>query len=55
MRVRYYNASITSEWDVILYGIPSKERIGHEVSVNFISFDIDNKNTFYTDSNGLEM
>jgi hypothetical protein len=23
--------------------------------VNFLSFDIDNNNTFYTDSNGLEM
>jgi len=26
-----------------------------EVTVNFYSFDIDNKNIFYTDSNGLEM
>lgn len=28
---------------------------GSEVTVNFLSFDIDNNNTFYTDSNGLEM
>lgn len=25
------------------------------MTVNFKSFDIDNSNTFYTDSNGLEM
>lgn len=44
-----------SEWDVILYGIPDANEQGLEVTVNFKSIDIDNKDTFYTDSNGLEM
>jgi hypothetical protein len=36
-----------------LNGIPDGE--GKEVTVNWISLDIDNADTFYTDSNGLEM
>jgi lysosomal alpha-mannosidase len=43
-----------SEWFVELGGIPDVGR-GTEVTVNFYSFDIDNEDTFYTDSNGLEM
>lgn len=55
IRVRYYNLSPVAEWDVILYGIPNKDNIGQEVTVNFKSLDIDNKDIFYTDSNALEM
>ena len=44
-----------SEWDVVLYGLPDLNDQGLEVTVNFKSLDIDNNNTFYTDSNGLEM
>ena len=39
------------ELSVLLNGIPDNA----EVTVNFLSLDIDNNNTFYTDSNGLEM
>jgi hypothetical protein len=43
------------EWDVYLSSIPmEKEPQGMEVTVNFLS-QLDNQNTFYTDSNGLEM
>ncbi|CDW74355.1 glycosyl hydrolases family 38 protein [Stylonychia lemnae] len=55
VRVRYYDVSPVSEWDVVLYGLPDKDSQGLEVTVNFKSMDIDNQNTFYTDSNGLEM
>jgi len=55
VRVRYYDSSLTSDWDVLLYGIPQSNDQGLEVTVNFLSLDIDNKDTFYTDSNALEM
>jgi hypothetical protein len=42
------------EWDVKLNSIPVPT-LGQEVTVNFLGLDIDNNNTFYTDSNGLEM
>lgn len=42
------------EWDVVINGIPLSDR-GKEVTVNFYSYNISNNNTFYTDSNGLEM
>ncbi len=54
VRGRYYSTSVYSEWDVILYSLPNDGQ-GHEVTVNFASLEIDNNNTFYTDSNGLEM
>ena len=54
VRGRYYSTSVYSEWDVILYSLPNDGQ-GYEVNVNFASLEIDNNNTFYTDSNGLEM
>lgn len=42
-------------FDVELYGLPDDPNEGHEVTVNFLAPGIDNKNTFYTDSNGLAM
>jgi len=43
------------EWEVQLHGIPVDDFKGKEVVVNFEMVDFDNENTFYTDSNGLEM
>jgi hypothetical protein len=43
------------EWEVQLHGIPIADYQGKEVVVNFEMVDFDNENTFYTDSNGLEM
>lgn len=54
MRARYYSTSVYTEWDIVLYSIPNNNQ-GMEVTVNFVSLDINNNNTFYTDSNGLEM
>lgn len=42
------------EWTLELGPIPLSTQ-GQEVTLNFYTPDIDNKNTFYTDSNGLEM
>lgn len=44
-----------AEWEVQLHGIPIKDGKGKEVVVNFEMLNFDNLNTFYTDSNGLEM
>jgi hypothetical protein len=38
-----------------LYGIPYDPQIGHEITVNFIAPEINNKGVFFTDSNGLAM
>lgn len=37
-----------------LEGLPD-DGIGREVFINWKSYDINNKKTYYTDSNGLEM
>ena len=42
-------------FDVELYGIPYNKKVGHEVTVNFLAPELDNKGVFYTDSNGLAM
>jgi hypothetical protein len=47
------NMSYT-DWDVLLYGIPLSDK-GKEVVVTWFTPNIDNNETFYTDSNGLEM
>ena len=49
-----FNHKPVTEWEVLLDSIPFINE-GIEVVVEFRSFDIKNKNTFYTDSNGLEM
>jgi hypothetical protein len=40
---------------VDLGGLPDLNQDGHEVIVNFEVANFNNKETFYTDSNGLEM
>jgi hypothetical protein len=54
VRVRYYDESESSEWEVYLKDIPNDDH-GREVTVNWKSFDIKNNGVFWTDSNGLEM
>lgn len=43
------------KFDVDLMGLPDKAYLSSEVVVDFHAPGIDNNETFYTDSNGLEM
>lgn len=43
------------KYEVELFGIPSNNNIGFEVTANFYAPSIANDGVFYTDSNGLEM
>jgi lysosomal alpha-mannosidase len=54
VRLRYYDESPTSDWEVHLSGLPNDGH-GREVTVNWKCYDIKNNGVFYTDSNGLEM
>jgi len=47
----------TVEWEVQLHGIPvsKTDKLGKEVVVNWEMMNFNSSNTFYTDSNGLEM
>ena len=54
VRVRYYDETGESEWEVYLGGLPNDGQ-GREVTVNWKAYEVHNNNTFYTDSNGLEM
>ena len=54
VRVRYYDEQSSAEWEVYLNGLPNDGH-GREVTVNWKASEIHNDNTFYTDSNGLEM
>ncbi len=54
VRVRYYDESHSSEWEVYLNDLPNDAH-GREVTINWKSYDIKNNGTFWTDSNGLEM
>jgi hypothetical protein len=54
VRARIYDTSPTTEWEVLLYGIPYG-KVGKEVVVSWFTPNINNNGTFYTDSNGLEM
>ncbi len=51
---RLYDDTPFSEWFVEIGSVPNLGA-GTEITVNFLRFDINNNNTFYTDSNGLEM
>lgn len=53
LRLRIFPKLATAEWDLDLKGIPLSNQ-GQEVILVFNS-DLQNDNTFYTDSNGLEM
>lgn len=52
--MRLYKTRPVSEWILKLGGIPLQAQ-GKEVVLQFHTPNIDNKGTFYTDSNGLEM
>jgi Glycosyl hydrolases family 38 C-terminal domain len=54
VRLRYYDESPSSEWEVYLGGLPNDNH-GREVTVNWKAYDFKNSGVFYTDSNGLEM
>lgn len=41
--------------NVKLYGLPNSPDIGHEVTVNFEAGAFDNQDTFWTDSNAMQM
>lgn len=41
--------------DVDLFSLPDPPYGGHEVVVEFSSIGLNNKGTFYTDANGLDM
>jgi hypothetical protein len=43
------------EVDVRTDEISIKDGIGKDLTVNFFSPDVDSRDEFYTDSNGLEM
>ncbi len=53
--IRMYKEKAYTEWFVEIGSVPDLDMTGSEVTVNFLSFDIDNERTFYTDANGLEM
>lgn len=57
--IRLLPGATTVEWEVQLHGIPvtTADDLGKEVVVTWemLETDFDNENTFYTDSNGLEM
>lgn len=45
----------TVEWEVQLHGLPIDDNKGKEVVVQWAMANFASDNTFYTDSNGLEM
>jgi len=53
VKIRTIKTEPVSTWEVTLNGLPGDE--GREATVNWKALDIDNADTFYTDSNGLEM
>ena len=52
--VRAFAKSQTVEFEVYIGPLPESMG-GQEVTVNFFFYNLDTNNTFYTDSNGLEM
>mmetsp|Transcript_19628 Transcript_19628/g.14344 ORF Transcript_19628/g.14344 Transcript_19628/m.14344 type:complete len:95 (+) Transcript_19628:1438-1722(+) len=55
VKFRVYKNLPISQWEVTLNGIPEVHRNGMEVTVNWKALEINNADTFYTDSNALEM
>ena len=56
--IRLLPGATTVEWEVQLHGIPvtTSDDLGKEVVVTWEMLNsFDNENTFYTDTNGLEM
>jgi hypothetical protein len=54
VRITTFKNPAITVWDVVLYGIPLSEQ-GKEVTVNWKTYNITHNDTFYTDSNALEM
>ena len=54
MLVRAFKQNPNIEFEVLLDPLPASGG-GQEVTANFFAYDLNNNNTFYTDSNGLEM
>jgi len=52
--MRAFAKNPTIEVEVMLNPIPTSGG-GQEVTVNFFAYDLDTNNTFYTDSNAMEM
>jgi lysosomal alpha-mannosidase len=55
VKIRLYPNDSVIEWDVKTDHIAVGDGIGKDIVLNFFTKDIDNKNAFFTDSNGLEM
>ena len=53
--IRMVPGSKLVEFEVKLHGIPVSDNVGKEVVANWQVIGFDNADTFYTDSNGLEM
>ena len=57
--IRVIDGAQSLEWEVQMHGIPSNkkqaEKQGYEVVVNWEIPEFQSADTFYTDSNGLEM
>lgn len=57
--IRVIDGAQSLEWEVQMHGIPSnkkqEEKQGYEVVVNWEIPEFQSADTFYTDSNGLEM
>lgn len=54
MIVRAFAQNPAIEFEVLLDPLPANFG-GQEVTANFFAYNLDSNNTFYTDSNGLEM
>lgn len=54
VKARIFPDSPMIEWDVTIDEIPLSS-IGKEVTVNFISNETSNDQTFFTDANGMHM
>lgn len=52
--IRAFAKNPAIEFEVLLAPLPASGG-GQEVTANFFAYNLDNNNTFYTDSNGLDM
>jgi hypothetical protein len=52
--IRAFAKNPAIEFEVLLDPLPASGG-GQEVTANFFAYDLDSNETFYTDSNGLEM
>ncbi len=52
--MRAFDKNPAIEVELLLDPLPASGG-GQEVTANFFAYNLNNNNTFYTDSNGLEM